>query len=234
MNIGTAVTPWVPARLRRGKTAAPQGFEQTWDAAIRHVRIPWRSGDSLAVLYGHPAATRLALAEAGHWAMAGEPVVYLDGDQSFDPWFISRLAKARRMQASKILALIHVARVFSGAQMERLAGACLAGALERYQSRHAVVTGAFEMLADECVSERERIRTADRVLESLRQLSHGEFRILCPCPGSDSGVGRRLFGGLRASARRVIRMRCDGGLLTLEDETEALSWEPDIAMAAGH
>src|SRR5690348_1457075 len=63
-----------------------------WLVTLRHARIPLRSHDRLLVLYGHPVLLSLGLYAVAERAIAGQPVVYLDGAHTFDPFFIGRVA----------------------------------------------------------------------------------------------------------------------------------------------
>lgn len=131
-----------------------------WLLTLRHAQIPFHTDHSLMVLHGHSLVLRLGLHAAADRALAGEPVVYLDGANTFDPFVIGRLAMAHRQAPRKILSLVHVARVFSCHQMERLVSDCLDEALTRYQSRVAVVSGLFETFYDEAVPSQEVGRLA--------------------------------------------------------------------------
>lgn len=203
------------------------------EAALRHVRIPWQADDRLILLYGHSVVSRLGVAAAADWALSGEPVVYLDGDHSFDPFLVGRLTKARRVQLRKVLPLIHVARAFTGHQMERLLANCLASALDRYHARRAVVSGLFRLLTDDESSERERLRLGERTLEAIRQLALNDYTIVCPCPPIQAGGAtvRRLYEGLRMCARRIIRVHPqDEGVILNEEQGELLWAEPAVAV----
>jgi hypothetical protein len=187
--------------------------------ALHHARVSWNPNDRLTVLSGHPLASRVALHLVADRAMAGEPVVYLDGAHTFDPFFIGRLARGRRQQPRKVLAMIHVARAFTALQMERLLSNCLAGALERYQARIAVLSGLVETLSDETLSERDVARLSDRMLESIGHLTQQGVSLLCPCPAvpRSAAPAHRLFAGLCSTADRCIRLHDVQGEVMVEE-----------------
>jgi len=191
-----------------------------WDPALRRVQISWDPNDRLTILYGHSLVSRLSLFAAFDRVLSGEPVVYLDGAHTFDPFVIGRLARARRLQPRKVLAMIHAARAFSGHQMERLLSNCLAGALERYQARTAVMTGLVEGFSDDSLSERDIVRLSDRMLESISHLTQQGFSLLCPCPAvpMPTAPGHRLFTGLRSLADRSIRVQEMQGKVMVEED----------------
>jgi hypothetical protein len=208
-------------RRLRGKEIA--GAE-SWNPALRHLDISFHTDDRLTLISGHPLVTRLSVSAATDRALAGEPVVYLDGAHSFDPFIIGRLAKARRQQPRKVLALIHVARAFSGYQMERLISNCLAAALDRYQARTAVISGLCDMMVDEAASDRDIARLSDRMLESIRQLLLQGYSFLCPVssvPAVDAR-GHQLFAGLSELADRLIRVQEKQGNVLVEEDRPIL------------
>jgi hypothetical protein len=203
--------------------------DNDWFLALRQVRVPLHPDDRLLVLYGHPLVLRLGLYAATDRALAGEPVLYLDGANTFDPFVIARLARARRQLPRKVLNLIHVARAFTCHQMERLVSDCLAEALDRYQARIAVLSGLFETLYDETVRDREAARVWSRMRDALRRLTQHGYAVLCLCPPAPALVrgGRPCFDQLRGQADRIIRVREEQGMLHLDEEGPAAgaSWE---------
>lgn len=224
-GINPAQLPFRGLSHRRRPCRGPDAAEdQARDPALRHLRMPVEPNDRLTIVYGHPLVSRVVLNAAADRAVAGEPVVFLDGAQTFDPFVVGQLAKARRQQPRKVLAMIHVARVFSSRQMERLLSNCLAGALDRYQARTAVISGLFETLADDTASDRDIVRIADRLLESLRLLTRQGYTLLVPCPARPMPAtpGDRLFTGLRPLADRMACVRevpGQEGRVTFEEDT---------------
>lgn len=190
-------------------------------AALRRGVVPLSQHDGLMLLYGHPAALSLGLYAAADRALAGESVLYLDGANAFDPFVISRIARARRVHPRTLLAFIHVARAFTCHQMERLVSDCLATALSNYQARVAVLSGPLETFYDEAVSSHEVTRLLKRMITSLQKLSRQGYRVLCLCPGVSPQHQNRygLFMRLQAAATRLIRVEEAGGMLLLNEET---------------
>jgi hypothetical protein len=210
----------------------PQAQDKAWHSALRHAHISLNASDRLVMVYGHPAVTQLTLQAAAERAVSGQPVVYLDAAHTFDSLLIGRCAKARRQPPRKVLALIHVARAFSWQQMERLVSCCLAGALDRYEARTAVISGLFETLAEEQASDREGARMSDRLLEAVQELTRKGYSLLCPCPSIPlpAAQGRRLFVGLRAVADRLIHVHEEPGPrqghVLMEEETSMADGVP--------
>jgi len=138
-TIETAELPFVE-RQSSGPTARGRREPvQDWFLALRHAQVPFHSNDRLLLLYGDPLVFRLGLYAATERALEGEPVVYLDGANTFDPLVIEGLARAHRRQPRTLLSMIHVARAYTCHQMERLVSDCLGAALERYHAMLAAV-----------------------------------------------------------------------------------------------
>jgi hypothetical protein len=200
-----------------------------WFLALRHARVPLHPNDRLLVLYGHPFVLQLGLYAATDRALAGEPVVYLDGANTFDPFVIGRVARTRRQPPRKALSLIHVARAFTCHQMERLVSDCLAEALDRYQARMAVLSGLFETLYDEAVRDREVARLWGRMREAIDRLTQRGYAVLCLCPPAPALArgGRPCLDQLCGQADRVIHVREEQGVIHLDEEgpMAGSSWE---------
>jgi hypothetical protein len=199
-------------------------------SAIRRGVAPLSREDGLMLLYGHPSARSLGLYAAADRALAGEPVVYLDGANAFDPFVISRVARMHRVRPQKLLTAIHVARAFTCHQMERLVSECLAFALDRYQSRVAILSGPLDSFYDEAVPAQEAVRLLHRMISSLRKLSASGTRVMCLCPSTSPQHQSRygLLMKLQAAATRLIRVEDVEGMVRLDEETMGSSNEWQI------
>jgi hypothetical protein len=206
-------------------------------AAIRRSVAPLSRADGLMLLYGHPAARSLGLYAAADRALAGEPVVYLDGANAFDPFVLSRVARGHGVRPQKLLGAVHVARAFTCHQMERLVSECLAFALDRYQSRVAILSGPLETFYDEAVPAEEAARLLQRMIASLRKLSVGGSRVLCLCPNTAPQHQSRygLLMQLQAAATRLIHVEEADGMVRLDEETTGSTnqWEIPQAVLTG-
>lgn len=212
---------------RRGKTSE-------WFLALRHAQIPFHSDDRLIMLHGHALVFRLGLHAATERVLAGEPVVYLDGANTFDPFVVGQLARAHRRQPRAVLSMIHVARAYTSHQMERLISDCLMFALERYQSRIAILSGLFDTHYDQAVPEHDEMRFFGRIMEASQRLTeqgHVLF-FLCPQLSVMTHMAQRWFDRLRLHADRVIRVSEERGLVKLQEEGEAVGQSWEIARTA--
>jgi hypothetical protein len=202
---------------------------QDWFLALRHARVPFRPEDRLLLLYGHPLVFRLGLHAATERVLAGEPVLYLDGANTFDPFLVARLARAHRRQPRQILTMIHVARAFTCCQMERLVSDCLSAALDRYQARIAILAGFFDTCYGPAIPDQEATRLVGRMLEAISRLTQHGYTLLCLCPPPPilTRTSQRSLDQLRGQADRVIRVQEEQGLVRLEEEgsSDSQSWE---------
>lgn len=222
---GTAQLPVTGReRLRHKLSSRPGLANAETEVPFVHV-VPLNPADRLTLLYGHPAASRIASQILVDRALSGQPVVFLDGIHSFDAFIIGRLARSRRQQPRKALEMIHVARAFSARQLERLMSQCLVGALERYQARTAVISGLVETLCIGGLTDHEARRLTDRMIESVRHLTLQGFSLLCPCSSVPMPMAPayRLFAMLRSMSNRSIHVyEVQGKVVTEEIPLEAI------------
>lgn len=203
-----------------------------------HGLVPLSREDGLMLLYGHPSVLSLGLYAAADRALAGEPVVYLDGANAFDPFLVSRVARVHGVRPQKLLTAIHVARAFTCHQMERLVSDCLASALARYQARVAILSGPLDSFYDEAVPAEEAARLLRRMIPALHRLAEKGTRVLCLCPSVSPQQQSRygLLMKLQAAATRLIRVEEIDGMVKLDEETAGSphQWEIPQAVLAGH
>ena len=224
----SAELPFVPPQSQEAHSATGKQ-NRDWFLGLRHAQIPFHADDRLLLIYGHPLVFRLGLYAAAERVLAGEPVVYLDGAHAFDPFYIGRMARAHRRQPRALLSMIHVARAFTCHQLERLISDCLMAALDRYQSRMAIVSGLFDTCYDQALPEHEAMRLFGRMLDASHKLAQHGYTVLFLCPQVPmlTRASRRCLDQLRSQADRVIRMQEDQGAVKLHDEGEqkCQQWE---------
>ncbi|HEX6726793.1 MAG TPA: hypothetical protein VF078_05530 [Nitrospira sp.] len=183
--------------------------------------------------------SRIVLQALVDRSLTGHPVVYLDGAHTFDALLIGRLARSRRQQPRKALAMSHVARAFSARQLERLMSYCLAGALDRYQAGTAVISGLHETLSADGLTDNEVNHLANRMIESVRHLTLQGFSLLCPCPHVPIPMApaHPLFTILRSISRRCLHVYEEHGIVMTEEiSVDAMphSESPCETVATGH
>jgi hypothetical protein len=190
--------------------------------------IPGIPPDGLVLLYGEPVVLRLGLYAATERVLDGEPVLYLDGANNFDPFVISRLARAHGTAPRTILQSIHVSRAFTCHQMVRLVTGRLTPALHAYRARVVILSGPLETFYDESIPVDEVTTLTHTLCAAIRQVTRCGYRLLCLCPPApNQAKGRHhLLRSLRAEATRVIRVEdTDGGLALCEEvPASAKTW----------
>jgi len=205
------------------------GSTGDWSLALRYAKVPFYPDDKLLLLYGHALVFRLGLHIVTERVLAGESVLYVDGANTFDPFAVGRLARARRRQPRQVLAMIHVARAFSPNQVERLISDCLGAALDRYQARIAMLAGLFETFYDQTVSDQNAEKLFGRMMNAIIRLTQQGYTIVCLCPSAPilTDAGRRRFDQLRVHADRVLRVQEEHGIVQLHDDglNDGRSWE---------
>jgi homoserine kinase len=102
-------------------------------------------------------------------------------------------------------------------------------ALERYQSRIAVLSGLFETFYDEAMPEHEAMRLFGRMMDAIHKLTQQGFTLVLLCPQTPmlTRMSRRCLDETRGRADRAIRVEEAQGLVTLHDEGEKTGkrWE---------
>ena len=204
----------------QGESREISASSREWFLGLRHAQIPFQPDDRLLLFYGHSLVYRLGLYSVGDRVLAGEPIVYLDGAHTFDQIFIGRMARAHRRQPGALLSMIHVARAFSCQQLERLMSDCLMSALDRYQSRMAILSGLFETFYDQAMPEQETMRLFGRMMDASRRLAQHDCTLIFLCPQAPmlTRASRRCLDQLRTQADRVIRVQEEQGIVKLRDE----------------
>jgi hypothetical protein len=178
--------------------------------------------DGLVLIHGHPAALRLGHYAAAAQALAGEPVLFLDGAQAFDPFVISRIARDTGAPPRALLAAIHVSRAFTCQQMVRLVTERLAAALTTYRNSTVILAGPLETFYEQTVPAEEARRQAQVLFAALRQLTGQGLRLLCLCPSAAPGRREHLLETLRLRADRVVTLSETTGGLLLREKREGL------------
>jgi hypothetical protein len=228
-TIETAELPFVDRQGQRTRSRDKRKPVQDWFLALRHAQLTLHSDDRLLVIYGHSLVFRLGLYVATERALDGEPVVYLDGANTFDQITVEGLARAHRRTPASVLTLIHVARAFSCQQMARLMSDCLGAALDQYQARIAIVSGLFDTLYEQAIPEQEAWRLFGRIMEAIQRLTKQGYTLLCLCPPAPilTSNSRRCLEQLRSQASRSIRLHEAEGIIQFEEETpgSARSWQ---------
>ena len=164
--------------------------------------------------YGRPAGsvTHLALYMAFAGITHEKSVVFLDGGNSFDPFLISRIARRAGLEPKELLRRIHISRAFTYHQMQALVVERLAGALNRFHSSVAIVSGLLDTFYDESVPFNEAYELLKQATAELVRLAGRGARILIACPDTKLPLAsrqRRLVGLLKKVSDKTLRIEGD-------------------------
>src|SRR5512135_3148834 len=188
----------------------------------------------MAGIFGD-GACGLALRALAVPLLRAEAVVVVDGANRFDPYEISRAARARGGDAREALARIRVSRAFTCHQMEALLSRRLPGALSRFDARLALVLGLPETFADADVPYAEACRVFRNCLSALRGLARRGTRVVLVGKGEPpASVGHHAVGSVPADRAGFFRylVRTADPVLLLKRTEDGLTWE--LRRPGGH
>jgi hypothetical protein len=149
----------------------------------------------MAGIFGEGACA-LALRALARPLLHGEAVVAVDGGNRFDPYEISKAARALGGDGRKALSRIRVSRAFTCHQMEALLAHRLAPALARFDAGLALVIGLPETFTDADVPYMEACRIFRGCLSALHRIASGGRRVVLVGRGErgqDVEIGRAGF-----------------------------------------
>ena len=117
-------------------------------------------------LYGRSAAS-LSIRYAAEAACQGHEVVYICGDNRFDPYAIARIAGERKQNRDMALSRVFVARAFTGYQFVELIQRLDPNEL----ARPVIISGICSAFLDEDIPNNDAARLYYRTLSRLTELA---------------------------------------------------------------
>jgi len=159
----------------------------------------------------------------------------VDGANRFDPYEISRSARARGGDGGAALSRVRVSRAFTCHQMEVLLSRRLPGALSRFDVRLALVLGLPETFADADVPYAEACRVFRNCLGALRRLARAGTRVVLVGKGEPPAKGGgHAVGSVPADRAGFFRhiVRTADPVLLLRRTAGGLAWE--LRREGGH
>ena len=156
-------------------------------------------------LYG-PGAYSISLRYAAEAACGRERVIFICGDNRFDPYAVARLAKQLRHNREDALNRILVARAFTGYQFEEL--------VRRLNPNEVggpvILSGICSTFLDEDIPHNDAARLFYRTLWRLAELADGGLAILLTESREIMGTRRAHFlTDLYRGSNFILRL--DGG-----------------------
>jgi hypothetical protein len=173
----------------------------------------------LSLLTGPSLVLDVGTTLAGQVALGGHVVLYLDGANAFDPYILSRLAKAAGQDPKAAMQRLRLSRAFTCHQLETLIAERLPAAIAQYRPGLVVLSGWSHLFHDENVPAPEAFRVLQNTARQIRSLAAAGQPILATHP--DEPVTPRL-PRLRAmlahAADGVIGFRQEEGLILVTPE----------------
>lgn len=174
----------------------------------------------LYLFFGDPALTLLAPRLIA-WRLAqDERVLFLDGDNRFNPYPIVDLAKRLGKEPKDFLSAIFVSRAATCHQMATLITRQLPAAIVRYRCRLAVIASPLQTFYDEAVPFAEAKNLLSRAIPALKEAAReGVWIILLAPLSSRSGRPAAFLPMLKRAADRIFSVSGEEELLIREEDS---------------
>lgn len=135
--------------------------------------------------------------------LAGNPVLYLDGANRFDPLLLARFARSRGKDASTFNKRIRIARAFTCFQLTELITR-LPVFLREFPARAVFITGLPDLYFDEDVQEPEAKASFQHALNALKQLAQRRLALAVFTKATGVRTTRqKFFRQLKEQANQV-------------------------------
>lgn len=159
-----------------------------------------------------PQANTLAVELAAQAAGENRTVVFLSGDNSFDPYAVARYARRRGWSETAVLQRILIARAFTAYQLAEL----LARLKPEDIAGPVIVSGLCTAFFDEDLSHTEAARLFYRTLWHALELSqHGLMLLFAECATGERTRRTHFLTDLYRASHATVRLS-DAQTCTLE------------------
>jgi len=165
----------------------------------------WQIGERLSgifLLYGHPHVLRLSQKLACRILLQPEPMMVLDGANTFDPYLVSELARKAGQTPEEFLRRIRVSRSFTCHQMLSLIHQ-VEKAARQWNSWLILLLGPLTTFYDESVPNYEAWTIFRAFVNELKRLSQAGFRLLLACQQPAATTDRVFVKKLKLCALGV-------------------------------
>lgn len=160
----------------------------------------------LYLIYGDIYATDLAQKLLARPLFSQTPVIVLDGNNSFNLYLYTRLAKHFARPPEQFLRLIKISRAFTCHQMVSLAQRTRQAA-EKYHAGLVVVLGPLATFYDENVPLFETNKLFKKFQGILRDLANSGLKVLLACPEATIQQRSQYLEALKRGA--AFRLACE-------------------------
>ncbi|MFQ5597698.1 MAG: hypothetical protein ACE5GK_06570 [Nitrospiria bacterium] len=188
------------------------------------------------LFYGDSALFGLAPLLAGWRLSRGERVLFLDGDNRFNPYPLVELAKEIGHDPKNFLSSLFISRAFTCHQMGSLVLNQLQSGLTTRHPRLAILCAPLETFYDEAVPFIEAKNLLLHIVAALRRLAPDRiFVILSPFPQKSAGRRTFFLSHLKTTAGRIFRVdrtrdTLQSAVRITEEKPEAGQWVFPIEM----
>lgn len=159
------------------------------------------------LFYGNPALFGLAPLLAGWRLSCGERVLFLDGDNRFNPYSLVALAKDTGHDPKAFLVSLFISRAFTCHQMGSLVLNQLQSGITAHLPRLVILCAPLETFYDEAVPFIEAKNLLLHIVTALGRLSPERiFVILSPFPQKSAGRRTFFLSHIKTAAERIFRV----------------------------
>jgi len=189
---------------------------------------------SVVSLYGSGLCCRLAELLSVHAQLPlqqgglGSSVVFIDGGNSFNPYFVTSVAKAWNLNPQEVLKNIWVSRAFTCHQLLSLIFEKLPEALNKSHSRLVVVSSLPELFCDPDVPRSEALGSFNAAMAFLSEMAWKRSLLLLissPRP-SNSWHRATLESLIRSRSNLAVKVEQKASGIQLCAETPKASLSP--------
>lgn len=142
-------------------------------------------------------------------------LLWLDGDNSFNPYLVSQIARIFEAEPEKILEKIQISRTFTCHQLSKLILEKLWDTVEKLNPELVVVTGLPSIFAESDLCKREVSRSFEPVLEELEKFRREE-RGLLMTSGTNSTGKNVILPKLESLSDIILDVRKGGKEIGIE------------------
>lgn len=201
---------------------------------IHEIDAPLFSGPPVSLISGMPggivlfcgdAALRPLASEMIGWRLAqSERVLFLDGDNCFNPYPITNLAKRIGRDPKLFLSSIFISRAATCHQMTTLITRQLGAGIARHRPRLVLLAEPLATFYDEAVSFTERKTLLSRAVNTLaQQAKEGTWIVVLASPPPPSHKSAPLLAMIRDAADRLFSVRTDEQSILIREENAAIA-----------
>jgi hypothetical protein len=192
------------------------------------------SGPPVSLISGMPGGIVFFCGDAALWPLASqmigwrlaqsEQVLFLDGDNRFNPYPITDLAKRIGYEPRLFLSSIFISRAATCHQMTTLITRQLGAGIARHRPRLVLLAEPLATFYDEAVSFTERKTLLSRSIATLtQQAREGTWIVILASPPPPSHKSASLLSMVRNAANRLFSVSTNENEILIREETAVIS-----------